>query len=143
MLSGVDIIKKTNTIIAEEGKNQGILFLQRNDNKPLRILLRYLLDKNIKFYRTECPQFKPDASSKDAPMSILDQEIRRFYIFETSYDGRCTNSRRDQILVQILEMISSEESEMVEAILKRKNPYSKITKALVLQAFPEMQEQKS
>ena len=141
MLSSVEVIKKANTIIAEQGKNQGIMFLQRNDNKPLRVVLRYLLDKNIKFYRTDCPPFRPDSSSKDAPMSILDQEIRRFYIFETSYDGRCANWRRDQILVQILEMLSSDEAELVGSILKRKNPYPKVTKALVVQAFPEMQEQ--
>jgi hypothetical protein len=141
MLSSVEVIKKTNQIIMEQGKNQGIMFLRRNDNKPLRMVLRYLLDKNIKFYRTDCPAFKPDSSSKDAPMSILDQEIRRFYIFETSYDDRCANWRRDQIMVQILEMLSSDEAELVAAILKRKNPYPKVTKALVVQAFPEMQEQ--
>lgn len=143
MLSSVEVIKKANSIAAEQGKKQAIDFLRKNDNKPLRMVLRYLLDKNIRFYRTDCPQFKPDDSSKDAPMSILDQEIRRFYIFETGYDGRCSNSRRDQILVQILEMLSSDESELVSEMLKRKNPYPKVTKSLIVQAFPEMEEQKA
>jgi hypothetical protein len=134
-----EILGRVNELLEKRDKKTAKQFLINNAKPTVKLLLKYLLDKNVKFYRTECPKFTPDDSLREAPISILEQELKRFYIFDANYTN-CTVQRKDQLLVQILEMLNQEEAELVCNILQRKNPYRKITKNFVLEVFPEMKE---
>lgn len=134
-----EILKQTNDLLESKNKNKAINFLRNNGKPTVKLLLKYLLDKNVKFYTDECPKFTPDDSLREAPISILEQELKRFYIFEENYLN-CTLQRKNQLLVQILEMLNEEEAILVCNLLQRKNPYKKITKNFVLEVFPEMKE---
>ena len=134
-----EILGRVNELLEAKDKKTAKQFLINNAKPTVKLLLKYLLDKNVKFYRTECPKFTPDDSLREAPISILEQELKRFYIFDANYTN-CTVQRKDQLLVQILEMLNQEEAELVCNILQRKNPYRKITKNFVLEVFPEMKE---
>jgi hypothetical protein len=134
-----EILGRVNELLEKRDKKTAKQFLINNAKPTVKLLLKYLLDKNVKFYRTECPKFTPDDSLREAPISILEQELKRFYIFDANYTN-CTVQRKDQLLVQILEMLNQEEAELVCNLLQRKNPYKKITKNFVLEVFPEMKE---
>ena len=134
-----EILGRVNELLEKRDKKTAKQFLINNAKPTVKLLLKYLLDKNVKFYRTECPKFTPDDSLREAPISILEQELKRFYIFDANYT-KCTVQRKDQLLVQILEMLNQEEAELVCNLLQRKNPYKKITKNFVLEVFPEMKE---
>ena len=134
-----EILNRTNTMLEQKNKSGAKQFLMNNSKPTLKLLFKYLLDNKVKFYRTDCPKFTPDDSLREAPISILEQELKRFYIFEDGYD-RCKIERKDQLLVQILEMLNQEEANLVCNILQRKNPYKKITKKFILEVFPEMGE---
>ena len=134
-----EILGRVNELLEKRYKKTAKQFLINNAKPTVKLLLKYLLDKNVKFYRTECPKFTPDDSLREAPISILEQELKRFYIFDANYTN-CTVQRKDQLLVQILEMLNQEEAELVCNLLQRKNPYKKITKNFVLEVFPEMKE---
>jgi len=134
-----EILKQTNDLIESKNKTKAINFLRNNGKPTVKLLLKYLLDKNVKFHTTECPSFTPDNSLREAPISILEQELKRFYIFEENYLN-CSLQRKNQLLVQILEMLNEEEAILVCNLLQRKNPYKKITKNFVLEVFPEMKE---
>ena len=134
-----EILGRVNELLEKRDKKTAKQFLINNGKPTVKLLLKYLLDKNVKFYRTECPKFTPDDSLREAPISILEQELKRFYIFDANYTN-CTVQRKDQLLVQILEMLNQEEAELVCNLLQRKNPYKKITKNFVLEVFPEMKE---
>lgn len=135
-----EILGRVNELLEAKDKKTAIQFLKNNSKPVVKLLLKYLLDKNVKFYRTDCPKFTPDDSLREAPISILEQELKRFYIFDANYTN-CTVQRKDQLLVQILEMLNQEEAELVCNLLRRKNPYKKITKNFVLEVFPEMKEE--
>lgn len=134
-----EILERVNELLEKRDKKTAKQFLVNNAKPTVKLLLKYLLDKNVKFYRTECPKFTPDDSLRAAPISILEQELKRFYIFEEGY-ANCTLQRKDQLLTQILEMLNEEEANLVCNLLQRKNPYKKITKNFVLEVFPEMKE---
>ena len=134
-----EILGRVNELLEAKDKKTAKQFLINNAKPTVKLLLKYLLDKNVKFYRTECPKFTPDDSLREAPISILEQELKRLYIFDANYTN-CTVQRKDQLLVQILEMLNQEEAELVCNLLQRKNPYKKITKNFVLEVFPEMKE---
>lgn len=134
-----EILGRVNELLEAKDKKTAKQFLINNAKPTVKLLLKYLLDKNVKFYRTDCPKFTPDDSLREAPISILEQELKRFYIFDANYTN-CTVQRKDQLLVQILEMLNQEEAELVCNLLQRKNPYKKITKNFVLEVFPEMKE---
>lgn len=134
-----EILGKVNEFLEKKDKKTAKQFLVNNAKPTLKLLLKYLLDKNVQFYRIECPKFTPDDSLRAAPISILEQELKRFYIFEKGYVN-CTLQRKDQLLIQILEMLNEEEAELVCNLFQRKNPYKKITKNFVLEVFPEMKE---
>ena len=134
-----EILGRVNELLEAKDKKTAKQFLINNAKPTVKLLLKYLLDKNVKFYRTECPKFTPDDSLREAPISILEQELKRFYIFDANYTN-CTVQRKDQLLVQILEMLNQEEAELVCNLLQRKNPYKKITKNFVLEVFHEMKE---
>jgi len=136
-----EILEKTNQLLEAKDKQKAKQYLINNKTPMLKLLFKYLLDKEVTFYRKECPPFTPDASAREASVSILEQELKRFYIFEAGYD-RCSLERKDQLLVQILEMLKEEEALLVCNLLQRKNPYKKITKQFVLEVFPEMSEAK-
>jgi len=134
-----EILEKTNSLLekkTKQGRMEAIRFLQNNSKPTLKLLFKYLLDKTVVFYRKDCPPYTPDDSLREAPISILEQELKRFYIFEEGY--KCDTVRKDQILVQILEMLNQEEANLVCNLLQRKNPYRKITKKFILEVFPEM-----
>lgn len=134
-----EILGRVNELLEAKDKKTAKQFLINNSKPVVKLLLKYLLDKDVKFYRTDCPKFTPDDSMREAPISILEQELKRFYIFDANYTN-CTVQRKDQLLVQILEMLNQEEAELVCNLLQRKNPYKKITKNFVLEVFPEMKE---
>lgn len=134
-----EILGRVNELLEAKDKNTAKQFLINNSKPVVKLLLKYILDKNVKFYRADCPEFTPDDSLREAPISILEQELKRFYIFDANYTN-CTVQRKDQLLVQILEMLNEEEATLVCNIFERKNPYRKITKKFVLEVFPEMKE---
>ena len=134
-----EILGRVNELLEAKDKKTAKQFLINNAKPTVKLLLKYLLDKNVNFYRNDCPKFTPDDSLREAPISILEQELKRFYIFDANYTN-CTVQRKDQLLVQILEMLNQEEAELVCNLLQRKNPYKKITKNFVLEVFPEMKE---
>lgn len=134
-----EILNRVNDMLEQKNKDGAKQFLINNAKPTVKLLLKYLLDTKVKFYREDCPNFTPDDSLREAPISILEQELKRFYIFEEGYD-RCRIERKNQLLTQILEMLNQEEANLVCNILQRKNPYKKITKKFVLEVFPEMAE---
>jgi hypothetical protein len=114
----------------------------RNNNKPALVgILRANFHPNIKFVFDTIPQYKPDDSPPGLSYGSLDMEINRFYLFEQGnpkVPAQLTQTRKNQLLQMMLESLEAKEAQIVESTLLKKLKIKGLTKALVLEAFPDL-----
>ena len=119
-----------------KNENDIIRGLQANNTSALRELLRLVFDQR-EWYRKDLPPFTQDQSPDGLAFTNIYSEIKRFYIFKHEY--KLAHSRRDQIMIQILESISPKEAEMIGSIFD--GTFSEkygITMKIALSAFPNL-----
>ena len=122
--------------------------LQEYDHPAIRAVLRGAYDPTIKWL---VPASKPpfeanDATDWDLAPLRLDVEILKQiknYVSRLQSDGKWDNgvrmesqTRREQLFIQLLEGLHSTEADIVIAMIKRKLPYKGLTPKLANQAYP-------
>lgn len=123
---------------AVKTKSERIDVLRRNKNFALMSVLQGAFSPNIKFSVKEIPNYK----SEDVPVGMsynhINDALGRVYLFVEGHP-RCpptlTDSRKIELLIQILESLEPKEAEVFVNMMKKdlKVPY--LTQALVNEAF--------
>jgi hypothetical protein len=122
-------------------KKDAILVLQYNQTYTLKSVLKGMFDPRVKFAITEIPPYKKSDAPPGLGYNSLHQEIHRAYLFVEGEPraANLTPKRREEILIQILEVMESREAEVfTNMLMKKHNAYKGITLDTVKKAFPDI-----
>lgn len=118
-----------------------IAILRNNDGWALRNVLRGTFDPNIKFVFEQAPPYKRSDSPPGMSYSSIHKELDRVYLFEVNSPKVSPNlkhSRKEQILIQILEVLEAQEAEIFMNMLLKKQKVKGLTATVVKEAFPDL-----
>lgn len=122
-------------------KQERIDVLRRNSGWALKNILKGTFDPNIKFIFEQVPYYKPSDSPPGMGYSSIHQELDRVYLFEENnpkVNPNLTHKRKEQILIQILEVLEAREAVIFMNMLLKKQKVKGLTYNIVKEAFPEL-----
>ena len=122
-------------------KKEKIDLLQEYNSQGLRSLLIINYDESLKFLLPEGEvPFTPNDAPAGTEHTRLTQEYRGLYRFFKGGDSSIKGMRREQLFVQLLEGLHADEANMlVSACNKDLQSKYRITKAVVAEAFPQIE----
>ena len=123
-------------------KKEKVALLQKHNSVALRQLMIINFDESIVCLM---PEGEVPYTPNDAPVGTdhtrLESEYRGLYRFFRGGDNKLPRAKREQMFIQLLEGLSSEEAELL-CLVKDGNlndKYKRITKAVVSEAFPQIE----
>ena len=134
-LSYHEILTKVNNA---KDKPKKLEVLRRYDTKELRSFLKGAFDPDLVWL---LPEGKPPYTPNDAPIGTehtwLKQEVKRMFHFLQGGNTELSQSKRDNMFIQMLEGLSAEEADLlIKAKDKALNKeYKGLTGNLVKEAF--------
>ena len=134
-LSYHEILTKVNNA---KDKPKKLEVLRRYDTKELRSFLKGAFDPDLVWL---LPEGKPPYTPNDAPIGTehtwLKQEVKRMFHFLQGGNKDLSQSKRDNMFIQMLEGLSAEEADLlIKAKDKALNKeYKGLTGNLVKEAF--------
>ena len=122
-------------------KKEKIDLLQQYNSQGLRSLLIINFDDSLEFLLPEGEvPFTPNDAPAGTEHTRLTQEYRGLYRFFKGGDASIKGMRREQLFVQLLEGLHADEANMlVSACNKDLQSKYRITKAVVAEAFPQIE----
>jgi hypothetical protein len=126
-------------------KQSKIQILRQYNTQALREVLRYGVMPQLKFFTDKSPKYRIDEAPEGMSFNTLFNECRRFYILtrpetEFALSGKITTeTRKNQILIQILENIHPREAELLCTIIE--GTFAKkygLNKKLIEEAIPNI-----
>ena len=122
-------------------KAEKINLLRENNSQALRSLLIWNFDESV---ISMVPEGDVPYTPNDAPVGTdhtrLEQEARGLYRFVKGGQDSLKSIKRESMFVQLLEGLAAEEAELL-CLVKDGNlnsKYKRITKAVVSEAFPQI-----
>ena len=122
-------------------KAEKIALLQKHNSQALRSLLIWNFDESV---ISMLPEGDVPYTPNDAPVGTdhtrLEQEYKGFYRFVKGGQDSLKSLKRESMFVQLLEGLAAEEAELL-CLIKDGNlnsKYKRITKAVVAEAFPQI-----
>lgn len=138
-LSIAEIIKKAVEAKVTEEK---VKILRENNSVPLRMILRYTYDPEIKFL---VPNTIPPWNKNGLVdvHGMLYTEARRLKIFLVGgpYDGKLNKVKMESLFIGLLESIDDKDAEIVANMITKK-PIAGLSNKVVTEAFPELYNEK-
>jgi hypothetical protein len=127
-----EILKKASEIKDDAAR---VEWLRVNGNPSVQTILRYAFDPNIVWQLPEgAPPYKPN--------DLVDQqhrlytELRKLYLFIEGGNPNLKPLRREQLFIELLEVVDPEDAKLLLAAKDKTIPYPGITKQIVAKAFP-------
>jgi len=122
-------------------KAEKVDLLQEYNNNGLRAILIINFDESLKFL---LPEGEVPFTPNDAPVGTehtrLDSEYKGLYRYFKGGDNTLKGIRREQLFVQLLEGLTEDEANLlVSACNKDIQSKYRITKAVVSEAFPQIE----
>jgi len=123
-------------------KAEKVNLLRENNSQALRSLLIWNFDESV---ISMIPEGDVPYTPNDAPVGTdhtrLEQEARGLYRFVKGGQDSLKSLKRESMFVQLLEGLSAEEAELL-CLVKDGNlnsKYKRITKAVIQEAFPQIE----
>ena len=122
-------------------KKEKVELLQEYNNNALRAILIINFDESLEFL---LPAGEVPFTPNDAPVGTehtrLIQEYRGLYRYFKGGDSSIKGMKREQLFVQLLEGLTEEEANLlVSACNKDIQSKYRVTKAVVAEAFPQIE----
>ena len=110
------------------------------ENGILTAVLQGAFDPNIKWHITDMPEYTPDDAPIDVNPSSLFSEIPKCTIFAIGHPkGEGVKpARMKELLIQVLESMHKDESDLYVGMLKKKLKVKGLTESIVLEVFPDL-----
>lgn len=126
--------------VAAEQKfvEDSIKYLQRYDSVAIRQVLYIIYAPDVKFH-PDLPEGKtPYTPSKFDEPGRLYSEMRRMYLFIDGHPQApvLTAQKRQQLWVQLLESVSPQDAELLDAMKDKRSPWKRISRHLTKTAYP-------
>ena len=132
-LSIAEIVNKATELKTEKEK---IEWLQKNNNTPLRMILKYIYDPNVEFLvPNTAPPWKKNAYVGVEGMLYTEARRLKIFIKGGGYDN-LNQVKREQLFISLLEDIDNDDAELLCKMITKK-PLKGLTKAVVKASFPE------
>lgn len=115
-----------------------IEYLQKYESLAVKQVLYLLWEPSIKFHE-DLPEgktpYKP--SQYDEPGRLY-SEMRRMYLFlaNNPQSANLTKQKRQQLWIQLLESISPDDAELLDALKDKRSPWKRISRHLTRKAYP-------
>lgn len=112
-----------------------IEFLQKHDSQHLRVLLHSVYNPEIKFLLPDTdPPYKK--SDPNFGQEVLYSEMRKLYLFIDGGNPNLSQSRREQLFIQLLEAIHPDDARLMLAVKNKKFHVPGMMEDIVRKAFP-------
>lgn len=123
-------------------KPEKIAWLRENDSQPLQTVLKYTYDGSVEFLIPNTPPPWKKNEYEDEAKLILYREARRLKIFIKGggYDN-LNPIKRETLFISLLEDIDNDDAELLANHMITKKPIAGLTKATVIEAFPNLVEE--
>lgn len=127
-----EILRKTSEI-KDEGAR--VLFFRQHANQSVQTMVRYALDPDIIW---ELPDGAPPYKVND----LVDQqhrlytEMRKLYLFIRGGNPNLKPLRREQLFIELLEVVDPEDAKLLLAAKDKTIPYPGITHEFINRAIP-------
>lgn len=133
-LSISEIVNKVSELKTKEEK---ITWLRKNDNIPLRIVLRLMYDENVEFLIPNTPPpWKKNAFV--GVEGMLYKEARRLRIFVKGGGYESLNQvKRENLFISLLEDVDNNDAELLCQMIAQK-PIKGLTKKTLEETFPDL-----
>ena len=132
-LSISEIVNKATELKTEKEK---IEWLQKNNNVPLRTVLKYTYDPTIEFLiPNTAPPWKKNGYVGVEGMLYTEARRLKIFIKGGGYDN-LNQVKREQLFISLLEDIDNGDAELLCKMITKK-PLKGLTKAVVKASFPE------
>jgi hypothetical protein len=129
-----EVLRLANEI---EDAEERAKFLNINMREGLVKVLACFHNDSIVFTKFKDIKYSTKHNKAGISDSNLDHEIKRMYIFTKS--NPVSEERKKQKLIQILESMYSEESDLVyNYLILKKNPYKNLNKNFIKKYFPQV-----
>lgn len=116
-------------------KKEKIEYLQKNNSKPLRNILKVMYDKSMVL---NIPNQAPPYEASRMPDShgMLYREARKLPYFIKGFDGDNIHPiRREALFIQMLESVDPDDAKLLCDMIKQK-PIKGLSLALIKETFP-------
>lgn len=123
-------------------KAEKVSLLRQYNSNALRQLLIWNFDESVISMIPEGDvPYTPNDAPKGTDHTRLEQEYRGLYRFVKGGADKLPNLRRETLFVQLLEGLSAEEAELLCLVKDGRltEKYKRITKAVVSEAFPQIE----
>ena len=109
-------------------------------NDIFKAVLQGAFDPNIKWHITDIPEYTPDDAPLDVNPSSLFSEIPKCTIFAIGHpkSSGLKDKRMKELLIQVLESMHEDESNLYVGMLKKKLKVKGLTESIVLEVFPDL-----
>ena len=109
-------------------------------NGILTAVLQGAFDPNIKWHITDIPEYTPDDAPIGLNPSSLTNTIPKCTIFAIGHPkGEGVKpARMKELLIQVLESMHKDESDLYVGMLKKKLKVKGLTESIVLEVFPDL-----
>jgi hypothetical protein len=122
-------------------RDEKIAVLRKNECYALRNVLQGTFDSRISFTVEKVPNYKPSDAPPGMGYSTIHQELSRVYLFESNnpkVSSNLSEKRKEEILIQILEVLEKREAEIFMNMLMKKQKVPGLTEKIVREAFPNL-----
>ena len=136
-MTTLSLAEIVNTACKLKSKKEKVEYLQKNNSKPLRNILKLTYDKSLEF---NIPNTEPPYTPSEMPDShgMLYRESRKLKYFVVGFGGDNINKiRREALFIQMLETVDKDDAELLVKMIAKK-PFKGLTKAVVNEAFPDL-----
>ena len=110
------------------------------ENDIFKAVLQGAFDPNIKWHITDIPEYTPDAAPIGLNPSSLLNVIPKCTIFAIGHpkSAGVKKERMKGLLIQVLESMHEDESNLYVGMLKKKLKVKGLTESMVLEVFPDL-----
>jgi hypothetical protein len=124
---------------AAKTKQERLDILQKNKNFAVMSVLQGAFSPDVKFSIKKIPEYKSEDVPPGMSYNHINDALSRTYLFVEGHP-RCppalTDSRKNELLIQILESLEPKEAEVFVSMIKKDLKISYLTPALINEAFP-------
>lgn len=130
------ILEQCNLVEDDEKAINGLRHYAERNGAVLPVL-QWIFDKNIV---SRLPEGKTPYTPNPAPAEDLTESSLRFEFKKFKYfvNDELKDLKRESMWIELLESIPPSEAEMIDLVKDKKNPFKRITRELVDDAFPEV-----
>ena len=134
-----EVLRKVNNAKTKAEKKE---LLQKYNSQTLRSLFIWNYDETVVSMLPEGDvPFTPNPSPEGTDCTLLENEGKKLFYFVKGGADHISQSKRESLFIAMLENIHPDESEVLILVKDKKlqSKYSRVSKTLVQEAFPNIQ----